>query len=350
LDRPSRILALDVGSGTQDLLLWSSEEVMENCLQMVLPSPTRLLADRIRRATRLGKPVHLEGVLMGGGPLTWAVQDHIASGYPVSAEPRAALTLHDNMDRVRSMGVSLRNSAPPDAMTLKLGDIQMDILETVLKCFDLEPPEVWCIAVQDHGYQPEGSNRVFRFKHWRRFLESGGEMASSIYRTPPSYLTRMIAVLEQAPGAWVMDTGMAAIHGALCDPWVRRRLEEGVIVVNLGNQHALAAMVKEDRVLGLWEHHTGALTQEDLVQWMNRFARGEVRHQEVLESGGHGCAYRPEFEEHHLPRFFAVTGPRRALAEGLSWHMAAPFGNMMLAGCYGLIRAYHLAQGWAWPA
>lgn len=39
--------------------------------------------------------------------------------------------------------------------------------------------------------------------------------------------------------------------------------------------------------------------------------------------------------------FVGVTGPLRAILKGsrLRAHPAAPFGDMMLAGCYGLVRA-----------
>jgi hypothetical protein len=40
--------------------------------------------------------------------------------------------------------------------------------------------------------------------------------------------------------------------------------------------------------------------------------------------------------------FLAVTGPRRALLRGsnLQSYEATPHGDMMLAGCYGLLRAF----------
>ena len=37
MEIPRSILAIDIGSGTQDLFLWRSGEIVENCLQMVLP-------------------------------------------------------------------------------------------------------------------------------------------------------------------------------------------------------------------------------------------------------------------------------------------------------------------------
>jgi len=44
-----KILSIDVGSGTQDIMLYDSEESIENSPKMVLPSPTRIIAERIRK-------------------------------------------------------------------------------------------------------------------------------------------------------------------------------------------------------------------------------------------------------------------------------------------------------------
>ena len=46
-----RILAIDVGTGTQDILLFDSEQPIENGLQLVMPAPTQIVAGRIRAAT-----------------------------------------------------------------------------------------------------------------------------------------------------------------------------------------------------------------------------------------------------------------------------------------------------------
>jgi hypothetical protein len=35
-----------------------------------------------------------------------------------------------------------------------------------------------------------------------------------------------------------------------------------------------------------------------------------------------------------------ITGPQRRLAQGWPGVLAAPFGDMMLTGCFGLIAAY----------
>ena len=75
-----RILAVDVGTGTQDILLFDSSGPIENCIKLVMPSATSIAAGRIRRATEAGRPVLLTGVIQGGGPCHWALEDHLRDG------------------------------------------------------------------------------------------------------------------------------------------------------------------------------------------------------------------------------------------------------------------------------
>ena len=76
------ILSLDIGSGTQDVLLALPGERAENWPRFVLPSPALGIADRIRRHTAAGRPVWLYGHNMGGG-FAVAVQEW----QPVSPPP-----------------------------------------------------------------------------------------------------------------------------------------------------------------------------------------------------------------------------------------------------------------------
>ncbi len=87
-----RILTIDVGTGTQDILLFDADTELENSLKLVMPSPTVAIARRIRDATARGVSILLEGVTMGGGPSSWAAEDHVRSGRPVYATPDAART------------------------------------------------------------------------------------------------------------------------------------------------------------------------------------------------------------------------------------------------------------------
>src|SRR4030042_4421736 len=99
-----RILAVDVGTGTQDILLFDSSRVVENCVKMIMPSPTALLAERISRATACGRAILFTGVTMGGGPSKRALQRHSGAGLPAYATPEAALTFNDDLAVVKGRG------------------------------------------------------------------------------------------------------------------------------------------------------------------------------------------------------------------------------------------------------
>ena len=96
-----RILAIDVGTGTQDILLFDSDGPVENGVQLVVPSPTQIVARQVRWATAARADIALHGPIMGGGPCHWAVEDHLRAGLAAYATPSAAATFNDDLDWVR---------------------------------------------------------------------------------------------------------------------------------------------------------------------------------------------------------------------------------------------------------
>src|SRR5689334_16821570 len=102
-----RILAVDIGTGTQDILLFDTDLQPENCFKMVMPSPTMRIAAQVKEATQKSQPLLLTGLTMGGGPSHWAVRDHAAAGNAVYVTPDAARTFDDDLSRVEAMGLCL---------------------------------------------------------------------------------------------------------------------------------------------------------------------------------------------------------------------------------------------------
>src|ERR1700694_157272 len=102
-----QILTIDVGTGTQDVLLFDSEREIENCFKLVLPSPTVAMADRIRVATAGRKRLGLHRSTLGGGPPHWATMDHVRAGLETFATPEAARTFDDDLDAVTRMGIQI---------------------------------------------------------------------------------------------------------------------------------------------------------------------------------------------------------------------------------------------------
>jgi uncharacterized protein (DUF1786 family) len=342
------LLAVDVGGGTQDLFLWEPGQPVENALKMVLPAPTQIAARRLRRLTAQGLPVFLSGRLMGGGPITRAVRQHLGHGLPVYATPQAALTLHDNIDTIQGWGVLLTEEPPAEAAPLILGDMDLEALHTVLAAFETPFPTRFAVAVQDHGFSPGASNREFRFQQWRDFLDRGGRLSDLAFREPPPQFTRMRAVAEALPGALLMDTCTAGMRGALLDPQAKQQRDTGLTVVNLGNAHTFAALIRQDRILGLYEHHTGLLSHDKLARHLSRFQAGALKHEEIFDDEGHGCAIHPDYLRERPFTFTVITGPRRALARGWPGVFAAPLGDMMLTGCFGLADAWLAMEHLPW--
>ena len=334
------LLAMDVGGGTQDIFIWEPGQTVENGVKLVLPAPTQVLARRLRRLTAQGMPIFLTGRVMGGGAVTQAVRRHLGQGLPVYATPQAAFTFSDRLEAVQGWGMILTESPPPGVATLTLGDVEVEDWRLVLEAFEVPFPSHFAVAVQDHGFHPQGSNRRFRFQGWENFLEQGGKLADLASRRPPGHFTRMAAVAEVLPGAVLMDTCAAGVRGALLDPQARVHLDHGLTVVNVGNAHTFAALVRGDRLWGIYEHHTGLLNPEKLFDHLARFQQGALTNAEVFDDQGHGCAYAPEFTYGGEFAFTVVTGPRRRLARGGPGVEAAPFGDMMLSGCFGLVAAF----------
>ncbi|HSR10036.1 MAG TPA: DUF1786 family protein, partial [Thermodesulfobacteriota bacterium] len=73
---------------------------------------------------------------------------------------------------------------------------------------------------------------------------------------------------------------------------------------------------------------------------VDRFPKNLLPDDEIFRDGGHGSALHPDCRGKRKRPFVAVIGPRRSLAEGLGYYFAAPYGNMMLAGCFGLVAAF----------
>ncbi|MFA5398191.1 MAG: DUF1786 family protein, partial [Methanogenium sp.] len=116
------ILLIDIGRGTQDILLYSPDQPIENSVKMVLPSPNVITGFAIERAAKKGQGVHLEGPVMGGGKNTQVIKEWLPKGFRLSATPSAALSIRDNLDYVRSLGVAITDTAPDGAVIIQTGD------------------------------------------------------------------------------------------------------------------------------------------------------------------------------------------------------------------------------------
>jgi uncharacterized protein (DUF1786 family) len=334
-----RILAIDIGAGTQDILLFDSEKRIENCISLVLPTPSKFIAEKLKS---IDGHVYIYGDTIGGGSLARAVLNHLKKGYRVVMEEAAAYSIRNDLDEVRSMGIEVAKGPVFDHyQKLELQEIDLPILENFLSHFEENLKlDVIAIAVQDHGAAPKGiSDRAFRFQTMETMLKKDRRPEAFCFEENeiPSYYLRMRSAVKAVrrispTPLLVMDTSFSAILGCM------EEVTGPSLVVNVGNGHTIAALVMEGKIGGLYEHHTHELTPKKLEHDLSLFARGELEGKRVFEENGHGAVtLNPYNGEIHV----FVTGPNRDLLKDTSMKFtyAAPAGNTMMTGPMGLVRA-----------
>ena len=344
-----QILTADIGTGTQDIFVFDPALDIENGYKLVMPSPTMIVHRKIKEATGRGEDVLLTGVMMGGGPSQWAARDHVRAGYRVFATEDAARTFDDDLDYVRrEMGVKIvsddESDTMPDATHIVLKDFDMAALEAAFASFGVRlDPDAVGVAVFDHGDSPPGySDRQFRFDYLDRRIRELNRLSAFAYMADhvPPIMTRLRAVAVSYQGSAplvVMDTAPAAVLGATFDPAIKAHPRS--VFVNVGNFHTLAFRMGPGGIEGVFEHHTGEIDIAKLDSLIARLAEASLKHADVFDDMGHGALmYTTEpLANPHV----VVTGPRRAMMRSSTHkpYFAVPFGDMMIAGCFGILAA-----------
>ncbi|MFB3887271.1 MAG: DUF1786 domain-containing protein [Thermodesulfobacteriota bacterium] len=340
-----RILAIDIGAGTQDILLFDSKRNIENCTSLVLPTPSKIFAERLKK---MDGNVYLYGDTIGGGSLTSAILRHLKKGYRVVMEESSAFSIRNDLDEVRSLGIEVGGKPDSDSFQeLRIQEIDLPAFQDFLSRFgeDLEI-DVVAVAVQDHGVSPKGvSDRIFRFEKMEEMLRKDNRPETFHFSGEfiPSYFLRMRSAVKAVRRTFsvpvlVMDTAFSAILGCIDE------VKGPSLIVNVGNGHTIAALLLEKRIEGLYEHHTHQLTPKKLEHDLGLFRRGELSSQKVYEENGHGAITLRPFDG-EISIF--VTGPNRDIFKdtSLKFVFAAPGGNTMMTGPMGLIKAAQFRFG-----
>ena len=347
-----KILALDIGAGTEDILLYDDKKKsVENCIKIVLPSPSQILAAKVREATRLCQDLYIKGDIIGGGVFTSSLKKHVRAGLRIVMTRNAAFTVRNNLDEVRDLGIEITQeslSTNFNGKTLDLEEVNLTRLKAFLSNFNesLSDVDVVAIAVQDHGVFPKGtSNRIFRIQKMQELLESDSRPECLAFKEDeiPSCFLRMKSAAKvsrrQLPKAdvLVMDTALVAILGCLKDQAIEKK--SLVLAVNVGNGHTMAAIIFRGRIVGLLEHHTQALNPHKIERLLIDFADGELSNEDVFKDGGHGLFFLDDPPRFSKIKTIAATGPNRHILAktNLSIHFAAPAGDVMMTGPIGLV-------------
>jgi uncharacterized protein (DUF1786 family) len=366
-----KILTVDIGTGTQDIFLYNSELDIENGLKLILPSPTMMVHRRLKQMLSARTPILLTGHQMGGGPSAWAIEEYARAGIPVYMTPPAATTIDDELEKVESLGIKIVSEDETHGLRsmvhrLELKDFDFELISKTFNDYgvSLNDLDAIAVAVFDHGNAPAGvSDRQFRFDYLDERIRAKNSLASFAYLSSdiPNIMTRLQSVADSAGELpcplVVMDTAPAAVVGANFDTQVATRRQK--IICNVGNFHTLAFRLGEKGIEGVFEHHTGEIDLAKLESLIHKLADGSLKHQDVFDDMGHGALmYSDEVFEFGKDEYdVVVTGPRRSMFltmdhgpstinrpssmfhDRLRPYFAVPFGDMMIAGCFGLLAA-----------
>ncbi len=355
-----KILAVDIGTGTQDIFLYDSNLDIENGFKLILPSPTMMVHRRVKRMIGERTPFLLTGHQMGGGPSSWAIEEAARAGIQVYMTPDAALTINDELEKVERLGIRIVSGDEEKRLKLTIPHLTLKDFdfELIFKTFtdygvSLDDLAAVAVAVFDHGNAPAGvSDRQFRFDYLDEKIKSKNSLSAFGYISDniPEIMTRLQSVADSASDLpcplVVMDTAPAAILGADFDPVAASRKQK--IICNVGNFHTLAFRLGEKGIEGVFEHHTGEIDLLKLETLLCKLADGSLENKDVFDDMGHGALmYTEEILEFGKGDFdVVVTGPRRTLFNHTSIdpspflirpYFATPFGDMMIAGCFGLL-------------
>ncbi len=344
----SRVLTVDIGAGTMDILYLDTES--DQHYKAVVRSPVRTTAERVLAAKG---PLLIVGGEMGGGAVSQAIRERAVDGEVLISEAAAA-TISHNPDAVRRNGLTIVDEEQAQVLarsggytTVTLADLELDRIRGIVEGFGVDYEfDVVGVCVQDHGVAPPGVSHLdYRHNHYRPILDANPTPDALLYSGDevPGDMSRLSYVRDVArnlptSSIYIMDSGMAAILGATLD--VQVRASERALVLDVATSHTVAAAFEGNELCAFVEYHTKDITVERIDALLRELADGEVEHAQILAEGGHG-AYTRRALGFDSVDIILSTGPRRELLAGSSHTIVpgAPLGDNMMTGTVGLLEA-----------
>ena len=354
--RMSKILTIDIGAGTMDVLYLDTESELH--FKAVVLSPVRTIAERIRTAS--GRLLILGGE-MGGGAVSQAIKQR-AQTETVLISEAASKTLSHDPDRVRGLGLEVIEEAQAQDLVdagghrvLTLSDLELERIQGIVEGFGVPfEMDVVGVCVQDHGVAPKGVSRLdYRHNHFCPVLDQSPRPDALLYRGDevPLDMNRLCTLRDSAlklpsSSVYIMDSGMAAILGATLD--ARVRACGPAIVLDVATSHTVAACFEGDELCSFVEYHTKDIRTERMDSLLKELADGQIQHQQILAEGGHGAYTRRALGLDSI-EIILSTGPRRSMLAGSSHpiQLGAPLGDNMMTGTVGLFEAIRRREGWS---
>jgi uncharacterized protein (DUF1786 family) len=341
-------LMIDIGAGTMDIMCLDVDSGQH--FKAVAVSPVRHMA---REIEQIRGPLAVTGTEMGGGPVTDVLKKR-ARQDGVLISRAAAATLHHDMDRVESWDLVLADSKRLEQAidcgthtSVVLGDIQPGRIAKIVEGLGFAMDfEVVAMCAQDHGVAPKGVSHLdFRHNLFEKMLDENPVSAALMFseNQVPKSFNRLAGMASDAQGlncreVYVMDSGMAAVTGAVLDGHAIGK--STVAVLDVATSHTVVATIEDGQIAGIVEYHTRDVTAEGIDGLIRDLADGRVEHKQILAQGGHGAYLRKPVGFDKIQAIIA-TGPRRGImAESrLPVLWGAPWGDNMMTGTVGLLEA-----------
>ncbi len=350
----SRLLMMDIGAGTLDLLWYDACSGLH--FKAVCRSPVLTVADQARG---LDGDILVTGGEMGGGSVSGVLKERARSRRVIMSASSAA-TVHHDPERVRSFDIHIVTDDEADELRqsgryahLVTKDVDLDRIQCLMEALGVPFSfDVVGVCAQDHGVPPQGtSHSDFRHNRFRAALSRDLFPQGLLYRDDevPLEYNRLRSIAAQARKlptgeVFVMDSGMAAVLGASLDPEAQacRR----ILVLDVATSHTVGAALDSRELIGFFEVHTADVTPGKVEAMLHGLTEGGLSHREVLSKGGHGAYIRRSFGMGAVERIVA-TGPKRGLLYGtrLEIRPGAPWGDNMMTGNVGLIEAIRIKKG-----
>ncbi len=332
------ILCIDIGKGTQDLLYFNTEKNknnIENAVKLILPSPTSIIANKIRNTN---EDLKIDGKIMGGGPVNKAIDNHIKKGFKVEISKNAAKTIRDDLEEVLRRGIIIKDEI--NNPNIIFSDLNFDMLKNIFETFGEEfKPDFVCVACQDHGFLKGQSDRITRFKYFEDALKKTINPYEFIFynKYDCNSFSRFNSILEtlkeNSYNGFVMDSKVASICGIL--DYANENGINEFVGLDIGNGHTLGVSIKDGEIKGLFEHHTRMLTPKKLKNIVDKLSNGTLTNEEIFNDRGHGATVVDKIN----PEEILIAGPNRSLFKEYGKY-AYPGGDVMITGCIGLLKAF----------
>ena len=350
----SRLLLIDIGAGTMDVLYYDTEADLH--YKAVVKSPVRYIAER---AAEITGDLLVTGVEMGGGPVSNVLKQKAEKSEVIMSASSAA-TINHNLEKVRSLGIKIVELTEIDALIhnpkyglLTIGDIEVARIKNIIETFGIEFSfDIVGVCAQDHGTPPDGISHLdYRHNIFKEALDKNPFPHALLYRSDevPATLNRLRSVAESADilpadEIYVMDSGMAAIQGSSMDPVARSKGRK--LILDVATSHTLGAALDGEEIAGFFEYHTRDISVDRMDRLLQELADGELKHEKILKEGSHGAYTRKAFGFDAV-EIIVSTGPKRRLVRDSKLTIApgAPLGDNMMTGTVGLLEAIRRRNG-----